>query len=136
MKCADIVTHPWHILMILMVLVRLAFLIQQVYYFSSERSQSISLENSGNPLNIMNVLKASLNVCNLSGYLSPPMSGSQRLARAIVSLYYSFNTTYIINLNSIIYWSSPCFKPRSLGPKLPTLPLLYNPLKTSYLFCP
>ena len=94
---------------VLMVLVGLGFLIQPVYS-SGERSHGISLDNSGNPLNIVNVCRGSPNFCNLSGYLAPPtwlplIAGSQMLARAIISLYYSYYRTYIINLNSI--WS-PC----------------------------
>ena len=116
----------------LMVLVHLVFLIQPVYS-SSERSQSISLDDSGIPLSIVNVRRGSPNFCNLRGYLSPPtrlppIAGSQLLARAIVGLYYSCNTTYIINLNSIIYRSSQRFEPGSPGPKAATLPLCYTPL--------
>ena len=115
-----------------MVLVRLVFLIQPVYS-SGERSQSISLDDSGIPLSIVNVRRASPNFCNLSGYLSPPtrlppIAGSQLLARAIIGLYYLYNTTYIIDLNSIIYRSSPGFEPGSPGPKAATLPLCYTPL--------
>ena len=71
--------------------------------------------------------------CNLNSYLSPPtrlppIAGSQLLARAIVGLFYLYNTTYIIDLNWIIYRSSPGFEPGSLGPKAATLPLCYTPL--------
>ena len=74
------------------VFVYLAFLIQPVYT-SSQSSQSISLNNLGCPLSIVNVHRASPNVCILSSYLSPPtrlppIEDSQTLARAIVSLYY------------------------------------------------
>ena len=76
---------------VLMVLVRLAFLIQPVY--SGGRNQNNILDDSGNPLIIVNVRIAFPNVCNLSDFLSPPkrlpaIAGSQTLARAIVSLYY------------------------------------------------
>ena len=106
-----------------MVHVRLVFL----------RSQSISLDDSGIQLSIVNVRRVSPNFCNLSGYLSPPtglppIAGSQMLARSIVSLYYSYTTTYIINLNLIIYPSSPGFESESLGPKEATLSLCYTPL--------
>ena len=79
-----------------------------------------------------NVRRASSNFCNFSGYLSPPtrlpaIARSQKLARAIINLYYSYNTTYIIDLNSIIYWSSPGFEPGSPEPKVATLPLCYGP---------
>ena len=56
---------------VLTVLVHLAFLIQPVYS-SGDSSQSISLDDSGNPLHIVNVRRASPNFCNFSGYLSPP----------------------------------------------------------------
>ena len=93
----------------------------------------MSLGDSGKPLSNVNAHRASPNFCNLSGYLSPltrlPLiAGSQTLARAIVSLYYSYSTTYIINLNSIIPQSSPGFEPGSPGPKAATLPLYYTPL--------
>ena len=60
---------------------------------SCERSKSISLDDSGIPLSIVNVRRASPNFCNLSGYLLPPtrlppIARSQLLARAIISLYY------------------------------------------------
>ena len=38
-------------------------------------------------------------------------------------MYYSNNTTHIIDLNSIIYRSLPGFEPSSPGPKAVTLPL-------------
>ena len=57
------------------------------------------------------------------------------LARAIVSLYYSYNTTYIVNLNLIIYLSPPGFGPGSQGPKSATLPLCYTPLTGAGLVC-
>ena len=96
-----------------MVLVRLVFLIQPVYS-SGEWSQSLSLDDSAIPLSIVNVHRVSPNFCKLSGYLSPPtrlppIAGSQLLARVIISLYYEYNTTYIIDLNLIIYRSSPGF---------------------------
>ena len=121
-----------------MVLISLVFLIQPVYS-SSERSQSISLDDSGIPLSIVNIDRASPNFCNLSGYLSPPtrlppIAGSQLFARAIVGLYYLYNTTYIIDLNSIIYRSSPGFEPGSPGPKAATLPLCYTPLTIICLY--
>ena len=119
-----------------MYLFRLAFLIQPVHS-SSESSQSISLDDSGNPLSIVNVLRASPNFYNLSGYLSPPrrlppIAGLQMLARAIVSLYYLYNTTYIIGLNSIIQQSSTGFEPRSPGPRAATLPLCYTSLTNKH----
>ena len=115
-----------------MVLVHLAILIQPVYS-SGEKSQSISIDNSVKPLSIVNVRRASPNFCNLQGYLSPStrlpsIVGSQTLARAIVSLYYSWNTICKIDLNLIVYRSSPGFEPGSPGPKGPTLPLCYTPL--------
>ena len=48
--------------------------------------------------------------------------------RAILSLYYLYNATYKIDLNSIIYWSSPGLEPGSWRPKAPTIPLCYTPL--------
>ena len=115
-----------------MVLVCLVFLIQPVYY-SGERSQSISLDNPGYPLSIVNVQRMSPNFCNLRGYFSPPTRlppnvGSKMLARAILSLYYLYNTTYIINLNSKIYRPLPGFEPGSPGPKAATLPSCNTPL--------
>ena len=66
-------------------------------------------------------------ICNLSGYLSPPpIAGSQLLARATISLYYT--QTIKSNLNLIIYQSSPGFEPGSPGPKAATQPLCYTPL--------
>ena len=72
-----------------MVLALLEFLIQPVYS-SGDRSQSISLFNSGHPLSILNICRGSPNLCKLSGNLSPPprlpsTAGSQPLARVIVS---------------------------------------------------
>ena len=124
------------ILRFFMVLVRLVFLIQPVYS-SSERSQGICIDNSGNPLSIVNVHRASPNFSSLCDYLSPPtrlppIAGSQTLARAIKNLYYSYSTTYIINLNLMIYWSSPGFEPGSPGPKEATLPLSYAPLYSTF----
>ena len=118
-----------------MILICLAFLIQPVYS-SSERSQSISLDNLCNPLSIVNVCRGSPNFCNLSGYFSPltrlpPIAGSQLLVRAIVSLYYLYNTTFLLDLNSIIYQSSPGFEP---GAKSTMLPLCYTPLTGNLLF--
>ena len=115
-----------------MVLVLLAFLIKPVYS-SSERSQSIILGNSGKPLSILDICRGSPNFCNLSVYLSPPTSlptivGSQTLARVILRLYYLYNTTYIFNLNLIIYRSSTGFEPGSPGRKAATLPLCHTPL--------
>ena len=84
---------------VLTVLICLAFLIQPVYS-SGEMSESIRLDNSGNPLSIVNVRRTSLNFWK---YLSPPsIAGSQMIPIAIASLYYLYNATYIINLNSII----------------------------------
>ena len=104
-------------------------------YIIRLESQSICLDDSGTPLSNVNVRRASPNFCNLSGYLSPPtrlppIAGSQLLARAIVGLYYLYNTTYIIDLNSIIYRSSPGFEPGSPGPKAAILPLCYASLTT------
>ena len=67
------------------------------------------------PLNVMYVVP---NFSKLSGYVSsptrlPPIAGSQTLARVIISLYYLYNTTYVIILNFIIYG----FEPGSPGPK-------------------
>ena len=109
-------------------------------YIIRLESQSICLDDSGTPLSNVNVRRASPNFCNLSGYLSPPtrlppIAGSQLLARAIVGLYYLYNTTYIIDLNSIIYRSSPGFEPGSPGPKAATLPLCYTPLTFKPLLC-
>ena len=91
---------------------------------------SKSLNHSGNTLSIMNVHKASTNFCNLSGYSSPttrlpPIAGLLMLARAIISLYYLYDTTYIIYLNLIIYRPSSGNEPGSLGPKAATLPVCY-----------
>ena len=124
-----------------MVLVRLVFLIQPVYS-SIERSQSISLNDSGNPLNIVNILRGSPNFCNLSGYFSPPtrlppIARSQTLARSIISVYHSYNTTYIIDLNLKIYRSLPRFEPRSTaGTKsnISTIVLYFVDNKKFFLF--
>ena len=76
----------------------LGFLIQPVYS-SDERSQSISLDDSGIPLSNVNIHRVSPNCCNLvaiyhhlQGYLS--IAVTQMHARAIVSLYYSNNAIY------------------------------------------
>ena len=100
-------------------------------YIIRLESQSVSLDDSVKPVSKVNVLRASPKFCSLSGYLSPPirlppMAGSQMLDRAIESLNYSYNTTYIINLNSIIYRHLPGFEPGSPGPKAATLPLCYT----------
>ena len=67
-----------------MVLIHLALLIQPVYD-SGDRSQSISLEDSGNPFSVVNARRAFTYFCNLSGYLAPttrlpPIAESQTLA--------------------------------------------------------
>ena len=82
-------------------------------YIIRLESQIICFYDSGTPLSNVNVCRASPKFCNLSGYLSPPtrlplIAGSQLLARATVGLYYLYNTTYIINLNSIIYQLYHC----------------------------
>ena len=55
---------------------------------------------------------------------------SQKLARAIVNLYYLYNAKVKINLNMIINESSLGFKLGSPGPKVATLSLCYYPLTT------
>ena len=124
-------------ILIFMVLGCLAFLIQPVYS-SGERRQNISLEDSGNPLSIVNGRRASPNLCNLSGNLSPPtrlplIAWPQMLARAIIILYYPYNTTYVINLKLIKYLSSPGFEHGSPRPKAATLPFCYSLLTEWFL---
>ena len=106
---------------------------------SSGQSQRPSLDDSGRPLNNVNVRRMSLNFCNLSGYFSPPtrlppIAGSQMLARAIVSFYYSYNTTYVIDLNSVEYESTSGFCTQISGTKSATLPMCYTPLTRMQFF--
>ena len=82
----------------------------------SESIQSISLSYSGNPLSIVNVYGTSPNFSNSSGYLSPTYKATpnykvKKLTRENVSLYYSYNATYKIDLNLIIHMLSPGFEP-------------------------
>ena len=69
-------------------------------------------------------------------YHHHPSEGSQMLAKTTISLYYLYKTTCIIDLNLIIYRSSPGFESRSLGPKVATLPLCYTPLSIFAHICP
>ena len=55
----------------------------------------------------------------------PPIAGSQTLAKAIIGLYYTLNSTSFIDLNLIIYGSSRGFEPGCPGPKEAALSFCY-----------
>ena len=91
-------------------------------YIIQFKSQNASLNNSGKQLSSVSICEVSPNFCNVCDHLSPltrlsQIARSQTLARANICWYYLYITTYIINLNFIIYLFSPGFELGSPGPK-------------------